>query len=412
MAISSYNGGSGTLAPEVQTVYDADYLFQGQSRLYFDQFCDLRTTMDGQRGVTYQYPIIYSTQPNTTSLDELSDVPSQAVRAGTVSITLSEWGGAFEVTKFVVATSYSDPLQQIAYANGYNMAESFDNIVRAVAGKGSRSMLANNRTARSQFQGQQNTDDRLTAQFIEQLTMRARQVRMPFYEDDTVACVMPQECWYDLLQDSGIRSMSIHQHPEILFNGEMGYWSGMRMVVSANAKVFAGAGAAGAASLSTTLAAAASVGDTNVKATSVTNAAVGQVFTIQDGAETGNTWYDTNERVVVTSVGTAGAGGTGISFYPIDPGPQTTGNTDVGLRYAHANGTTFTNANSVYPIVVLGPNSLIKACSSLTGPYGETVVTGPFDRLGRFLTFGWYAIAGWAREQEGWLLRGEVGASY
>jgi hypothetical protein len=55
--------------------------------------------------------------------------------------------------------------------------------------------------------------------------------------------------------------------------------------------------------------------------------------------------------------------------------------------------------------------SLLKIASDETGPYGETVVTGPFDRLGRFLTFGWYAILGYGRSRTRWNLRGEVSGS-
>lgn len=411
MPTSSYNSGTGSLASEIQTVYDGDYLIAGMSRLYHDQFSDLRIEMNGQKGVTYQFPIIYPTQPNATALDELSDVASQAVRSGAISVTLSEWGGAFEVTKFATATSYADVLQQIAYANGYNMAESYDNIVRAVMGKGTRAILANGQTARSGFAGQQNADDRLSAAFIEELSLYTRAFRMPLFEDDTTAVIVHPFPMYDLLQDSAIRNMATLQHPEMLFNGECGYWDGMRLIQSANAKAFYGAGANAATNLDTTLSTAAAVGDANIKVASVTTVTVGQWLVITDGVESANTWYDTNEIVRVTAVGTVGAGGTGISFFPLDPGPLTGSNTDTGLRYAHASGTAVTTDNSVYPLVVLGPNSITKACSGMTGPYGETVVTGPFDRLGRFLTFGWYSIAGWTRTLEGWLLRGEVGSS-
>ena len=98
-----------------------------------------------------------------------------------------------------------------------------------------------------------------------------------------------------------------------------------------------------------------------------------------------------------------GIAGTTISGFALDPGPG-----DVaGLRFAHASGATVTNANSVFPVPVFGPNSVTKASSDWTGPYGETVVTGPFDRLGRFLTFGWYGIEGYARTRNAWLFRGE-----
>ena len=179
------------------------------------------------------------------------------------------------------------------------------------------------------------------------------------------------------------------------------------MIVSSSAKAFLGAGTTAASSLQTTLAAAAAVGDTNVKLTSVTNLVVGNILSIQDTAETGNTWYDTNEGFYVTTVGTAGAGGTGVDGFALDPGPGD----GAGLRYAHASGATAEDDNAAYPVCFVGPNSISKGASSFTGPYGETVITGPFDKLGRLLTFGWYAIAGWGRTRNGWLFRYEAGSS-
>jgi hypothetical protein len=73
----------------------------------------------------------------------------------------------------------------------------------------------------------------------------------------------------------------------------------------------------------TTLAAASAVGDTNVKVTAVTNAALGQTIGIDVVAG------GLREYRVITFVGTLGAGGTGISFR--DP-----------LLRAHANGVAVT----------------------------------------------------------------------
>lgn len=61
----------------------------------------------------------------------------------------------------------------------------------------------------------------------------------------------------------------------------------------------------GAAALSTTLAAAASLGASNIKVVSVTGAAVGDQIDVN------------GELVTITVVGTAGAGGTGITFTPV-----------------------------------------------------------------------------------------------
>ena len=75
--------------------------------------------------------------------------------------------------------------------------------------------------------------------------------------------------------------------------------------------------AVGASGGSTTLAAAAAAGATNIKVTSVTGFVVGQAITIDTGANA--------ETVTTTSVGTAGAAGTGINVSP-------------ALALAHASG--------------------------------------------------------------------------
>src|SRR5215831_17221687 len=303
--------GTVALAPEVKALYDADFYIQGQSVLYWDQFADLKgPIMNGQRGISQNFPIIESLQPNPTVLDELIDVAPQQMRGSEVVITLSEYGNAIEVTKFLVATAYADVYKQAAYINGYNLAESYDYIARAMIG--------------------------------------ARATKMPLYEDGAVATAVHPFVFYDLMQDNangGLRTMSQYSHPELLFNGELAYWGGLRMIVTANAKGFWGAGAAPASAVATTLASAANPGDTTISVAAATNIAVGMWLAIQDANEPGNTWSDSNELFMVT-----GAAGTTITGFAL-------------------------------------------------------------DRLGRFLTFGWYGSEGYSRTRNAWLFRGEVGSS-
>lgn len=394
--------GTVALSAEVKALYDAEYLIQGQSMVVWDQMCDIREAMNGMRGQTRNFPIVESLQPNTAVLDELSDVSSAQMRANEVVITLQEYGGAVEVTKFVVATSYADVYEQAAYVNGYNVAESLDLVVRAVAGQGNRSIIINGKT-RITLDGQATAASRLTASFVELLGIISRGMKMPFYQDGAVCTVMHSFPLYDLLQDTSVRTMAQYQYPELLFNGEICYWGGVRMITGPTAKAFWGIGATATSSTVTTNSAAINIADTTITVASGTNLNNGNWVAIIDGSEAANTWYDTNELMRVTSGGTT----TSLTGWFLDPGPGDSG----GARYAHPIGRTVNNNNSAYPIVILGPNSITKAYSDLTGPYGETTITGPFDKLGRFLDFGWYLIAGFSRTRNAWLLRGEVGSS-
>lgn len=407
--------GSAALANEIKALYDGTFYLQGQSLVYWDQFCDLREQMNGVRGQTYNFPLIASLQPNTGALDELSDIVAQQMRAAEIVVTLQEFGGAVEVTKYAVATSYADVYKQAAYVNGYNLAESLDYVVRAVAGQGSRQFFVSTAsaaiTARSGINGPANpvtavNPHTISSTFLFFLSMLGRSIKMPLFEDGAVVTNFHPFIMYDLIQDKTISTLAQYSHPELLFNGEVAYFSSVRIIVSANAKVFFGAGAPNAVPVNTTLSTQVNVGDTTINLTAGTNVAAGQWLSIQDGSEPGNAWFDTNELFRVTNAATTTAP---IGFM-LDPGPSV-GSNEGGARYAHASGKVVNNNACVYPIPIMGPNSLTKVCSSFTGPYGETVVTGPFDRLGRFLTFGWYGLLGYARTLNSWLFRGEVGSA-
>ncbi len=395
---------SALLSNEVKALYDADYVIAGQSNVYFDQFANLRMVMNGMRGQTYNFPIVESLQPTPTTLDELSDVTPQKMNVNEIVVTLAEYGGAVEVTRFLAATSYADVYEQAAYNNGYSMAESVDLVVRAVAGQGSNVFFPTaTHNTRATLAGQSTSADRLNGTFIQFLSvLAARSLKMPLYEDGSVCAVIHPFQLFDLLQDTNIVATAQRLTPEIFFNGEVAYWAGMRLIVSGNAKGFYGAGAALASSGNSTLSVAAAPGNTSITVASGTNFAAGQWIAIQDAAETGNVWSDTNELFYITNVAT-----NVLTGFTLDSGPGDTG----GIRYSHPIGTVVNNNNSVWPVTVLGPMSITKAASDLTGPYGETVIAGPYDRLGRFLALGWYLIAGYGRTRNRWLLRGETGSA-
>lgn len=395
--------GSTALAAQIRPVYDSDFFMQAQAYMYWDQLSDLRKQMDGMGGISYNYVLTANLPPSTGVLNELQDVTPIPMSSAELVVTLFEHGSAVQVAEFAVATSYTDVYKQAAYVNGYQLAESFDNIVRAVANQGSLLMRQANLATRSVVAGKSTSAHRITPEYLQLLSTIARNFRIPMYEDGTYCTIISPFVHLDLLDSTTIQAMAVRQTPEMSFNGEVAYWSGIRILETANAKGFWGAGAVDAgASGVTTLSAAVAAGATTITVASPTNLTVGNWIAVKDADEPGNTWSDTNELVLIT-----GVSGSVLTVMALDPGPGTGG----GLRYAHASGTVVNNNNSVYPVPILGPNSISKVASSFTGPFGRTTVTGPFDYLGRFLAFGWYAIVGWNRTLEGWILRGEVGSS-
>ena len=98
----------------------------------------------------------------------------------------------------------------------------------------------------------------------------------------------------------------------------------------------------------TTLSAAANAGDTNIKVGSVTGMVAGGTLTVDTGASA--------ETVTITTVGTSGAGGTGVTFTP-------------ALASAHAQGV-FVTVNGVPSTSTAAPNDI--AMAVMPGPTDAT----------------------------------------
>jgi hypothetical protein len=113
--------------------------------------------------------------------------------------------------------------------------------------------------------------------------------------------------------------------------------------------------------------------------------------------ETGNTHYDTNERVRWTS-------GTTSMLYV---GSGANG----GLRFDHALTDTVMNDDSVYPVVYGGPGSLVKVYANEVGEFGQLV--GPLeDGLAhQWQSLAWKFFGQYGRVAENYLLRGEYSSS-
>jgi N4-gp56 family major capsid protein len=128
--------GTVELSAEVKAAYSRDYYIAGQNSVYFDQLAYLKEVESGQKGISYNWPMIESLQPQPTAISEYADVTPQRMTGNELSVTLQEFGSAVEVTRFVSATSYADVYEQAALVNGYSMAESVDLVARAVLGQG------------------------------------------------------------------------------------------------------------------------------------------------------------------------------------------------------------------------------------------------------------------------------------
>ncbi len=82
-----------------------------------------------------------------------------------------------------------------------------------------------------------------------------------------------------------------------------------------------------------------------------------------------------------------------------------------GLRFDHASGAVVNNNDSVYTIVIGGPDSLAKVYAPEVGEYGQIVGPKKDGILDQWDTLGWKWYGGYGRLRENGLVRLEVSVS-
>jgi len=207
---------------------------------------------------------------------------------------------------------------------------------------------------------------------------------------------MHPDAYYDLLAGGNVVSILQYQDKNILFSGEVGEIAGCRIIASPFAKVFGAAGADNGTVAAYTLSAASEALDEELSIGTATNVAIGRYLTIGT-EETGSTFYPTNERVTHVS-------GTTTSVI-VGSGPNG------GMRFPHDSGAGVRNADSVYPVLFGGPNSLAKVYATEIGEYGEIVGPKREGYVDQFVSLGWKWYGAYAVINQNWLVRGEYSSS-
>ncbi|MFA6046255.1 MAG: hypothetical protein WC718_14825 [Phycisphaerales bacterium] len=180
---------------------------------------------------------------------------------------------------------------------------------------------------------------------------------------------------------------------------------GFRIIESAQAKVFWGAGAANAAgAVATTLDGAVVAGATRVILTSAASVSAGQYITIGTVETEAVAPSSTLEQVYVVTVDPDGDNANELEIQGVGDG------TNLGLRYDHASAEVVTTDYNVCGVPVLGKNSLLGAYGSSTGKFGQPKFKEGLDILDRQFYAGWYWYGGVTRVERNILL-GKVATS-
>jgi hypothetical protein len=204
--------------------------------------------------------------------------------------------------------------------------------------------------------------------------------------------------YHDLRLSGNIISVAQYQRGEIILNFELGEIGPFKLVVTPWAKTYWGAGADNGTAIATTVGTAVKALDKKIPVASGTSIAVGMRLNIGTEETADATYYPTNESVIVTSVDTN-------DIYVVGGGENG------GLMYDHVVGEAVRNADSVFPIIFGGPESLGKMYWSKTGEFGMIVGPKVSGLIDQFASLGWKWYGGYDRVQGNRVLKFEVASS-
>jgi N4-gp56 family major capsid protein len=394
--------GSGVaLSNAVRARYIADYIEGAMVERFYDQFAspiakDMSRVAEGSSVVVN---FLSDMAPGTTAISEVTDITPQTLVDATATLTPTSRGEGLKASEELMLKEYTGYGGKMFKRIGSNMMESVDILARDAATQGS--FVMRNAASRALLDAGATGHRADDAIFLEMSgvlqNMKVPGVKDPKNGSMNWISAMHPHVFHDILQSGNVVSIAQYQSQSILFNHELGSLSGFRLVVSPWAKVFMGAGADNAKVVDTVNANAISPLDLVFTISNTSSVEIGEYLNVGT-EETGNTHYASNEQVkyvsdsakVVTIIG-SGANG--------------------GFRYAHDAGVSIRNADSVYPIISGGPESLAKVYQPDIGVFGQIV--GPRRRgsLDQWIEIGWKWHGGYGRLRENGLLRYEVSVS-
>ena len=394
--------GSTDLTNSIQTILTVEAQFEAARTQVFGQFP--MVPPDGaisgaDAGQTVKMRFLPRLPNKTDTINEKADVTPQTLDDRGVEVSIDEYGAAVQLTKFAEIVLKGDVRSESAQRVAEQMVGSLDRLAGRQYYEGQNFVFrANAVSARSGLDASNDTlaDSGVGTGFLERGSTALRSSRTPGFRQDSngiefYSTVINPALRPDITETAGyLPALQYQSGRDELFNGELGDVRGLRIMVSEQGKVYPGAGTA--AQGATTLSASAAAGATTVVVTDATGLSVGKVITIgtlEDGSTvTSETSAATTENVLITGVASTTLTIAGLGF--------STGGIDTpGLRYAHASGESVVEAALVAAIPIFGPNSVMKAYASEVGEFGQSVVSGPFDVLQRFVNIGWYAVMGW-----------------
>ena len=234
-----------------QAAFDRLAYFALRSELLFDGVADVMPTQQAMPGSSVTFTIFNDLAAATSTLTEASDVTPVAMSDSQVTVTLAEYGNAVLTTAKLRGTSFLDVDTVAANVVGYNAGISLDTVVSTVLAGGSNVVYGGGGASTPTSRTTVAVEDEIEANDIRKVTAALRGDNVPTFNGLYMGFIHP-DVSYDLRSETGAaawRDPHVYVDTEMIYNGEIGAFEGVRFIETPRAPLFAdasdGSGSAG-----------------------------------------------------------------------------------------------------------------------------------------------------------------------
>ena len=216
--------------------------FALRSNPLYEMIADVRSTAQTHNGASVTFDIYDNMAAATGALTEATDVTPVALGDSTAVVTLVEYGNAVETTAKLRGTSFLNVDADAANIIGYNMVDSLDQVVAAVAAGGTNDILPAGRAATINIVA----GDDITADQTRTAAAKLRTASAPGFENGNYVGMIHPNVAFDLRSQTAVTDViafQIRQDGQAVRNGSIGTWGGVEFIENPRAHIQTGAGA-------------------------------------------------------------------------------------------------------------------------------------------------------------------------
>ena len=205
---------------------------------------DVRSTAQTHNGASVTFDIYNNMTAVTAPIAQAVDIAAVQLGDTTVTVTLQEHGNAATTTAKLCGTSFLNVDADSANIIGYNMVDSLDQVVAAVAAGGSNDILPVGRAATVNIIA----GDTITADQTRTAAAKLRTASAPGWENGNYIGMIHPNVAFDLRSEAAVTDViafQIRQDAAAVRNGSIGTWGGVEFIENPRANIQTGAGAAG-----------------------------------------------------------------------------------------------------------------------------------------------------------------------